>query len=79
VDIKHTPSSAWTSVFGSLITFLLFIVFGAILIFMLRQSQGANSQAMRFGKSTARMFTGNKPTVTFQAVAGVDEALIFDS
>src|SRR5205807_7848592 len=74
VDIKYTTSSAWSSAFGSLVTFLPFIIFGAILIFMLRQSQGANSQVMRFGKSGARMFTGNRPTVTFQDVAGVEEA-----
>ena len=49
-------------------------MFGAILIFMMRQAQGSNSQAMNFGKSRARMFTGNKPTVTFMDVAGVDEA-----
>ena len=44
------------------------------LIFMMRQAQGSNSQAMSFGKSRARMFTGNRPTVTFVDVAGVDEA-----
>ena len=41
---------------------------------MMRQAQGSNNQAMSFGKSRARMFTGNKPTVTFIDVAGVDEA-----
>ena len=41
---------------------------------MMRQAQGSNSQAMSFGKSRARMFTGNKTTVTFADVAGVDEA-----
>ena len=57
-----------------LINFAPILVFGAILIFMMRQAQGSNSQAMSFGKSRARMFTGNKPTVTFVDVAGVDEA-----
>ncbi|PWH19151.1 MAG: cell division protein FtsH, partial [Ardenticatenia bacterium] len=32
------------------------------------------NQALSFGKSRARMFTGDKPTVTFDDVAGVDEA-----
>ena len=63
---------------GSWLPFLInlmpFIILGAILIFMLRQAQGSNSQAMSFGKSRARMFSGNKPTVTFADVAGVDEA-----
>ncbi len=59
---------------GILFNFLPLIIFGAILLFMMRQAQGSNSQAMSFGKSRARMFTGNKPTVTFVDVAGVDEA-----
>ena len=41
---------------------------------MMRQAQGTNNQAMSFGKSRARMFIGNKPIVTFDDVAGVDEA-----
>src|SRR5438093_5752276 len=40
---------------------------------MMRQAQGSNNQALSFGKSRARMFMGNKPTVTFQDVAGVEE------
>ncbi len=42
--------------------------------FLFRQAQGANSQAMNFGRSRARMFTSDRPTVTFQDVAGADEA-----
>jgi len=42
--------------------------------FLLRQAQGSNSQALSFGKSRARMFTGDQPTVTFEDVAGVEEA-----
>jgi cell division protease FtsH len=41
-----------------------------LLLFLMRQAQGSNSQAMSFGKSKARMFTGDKPTVTFDDVAG---------
>jgi cell division protease FtsH len=40
----------------------------------MRQAQGSNNQALSFGKSRARMFMGNKPTVTFADVAGVEEA-----
>ena len=42
--------------------------------FMMRQAQGSNNQALSFGKSRARMFLGNKTAVTFQDVAGVEEA-----
>src|SRR3990167_2579342 len=74
VEIKYKNPPAFGNWIGMLVNFLPLIVFGAILIFMMRQAQGSNSQAMNFGKSRARMFTGNKPTVTFMDVAGVDEA-----
>ncbi len=45
-----------------------------VIYFMLRQAQGTNNQALSFGKSRARMFTGDQPSVTFEDVAGVDEA-----
>ena len=41
---------------------------------MMRQTQGTNNQAMSFGKSRARLFTANRPSVTFSDVAGVEEA-----
>ncbi len=47
---------------------------GGFIFFMMRQAQGTNNQAMSFGKSRARMFLGNKTVVTFNDVAGVDEA-----
>jgi len=59
----------------SLITYILpvLLVFG-LLYLMMRQAQGTNNQALSFGKSRARMFTGDQPTVTFEDVAGVEEA-----
>ncbi|CAA9550082.1 MAG: Cell division protein FtsH, partial [uncultured Thermomicrobiales bacterium] len=45
-----------------------------LLFFMMRQGQGSNNQAMSFGKSRARLFSSNRPTVTFTDVAGVEEA-----
>ncbi len=64
----------WGSLLST-ISFLLpaFIVVGLI-YFMFRQAQGTNNQAMSFGKSRARMFTGEHPTVTFEDVAGAEEA-----
>jgi len=59
---------------GLLINFLPILIFIGLILFMMRQAQGSNSQAMSFGKSRARMFTANKPSVTFVDVAGVDEA-----
>ncbi len=59
----------------SLITYILpaMLVVGLIWL-MLRQAQGSNNQALSFGKSKARMFAGDQPTVTFDDVAGVEEA-----
>ena len=62
------------NLFGILLQFLPLIFFGAILLFMMRQAQGSNNQALGFGKSRARMNTGNRPTVMFSDVAGVEES-----
>ena len=72
--IKIKERSFWSNVPGLLINFLPIIFIVAILFFFLRQAQGGNSQAMNFGKSKARMFSGTRPSVTFLDVAGVDEA-----
>ncbi len=50
------------------------ILIGAFFLIIFRQAQFSGNQALSFGKSRARMFTGEKPTVTFDDVAGVDEA-----
>jgi len=62
------------AVFGGLINFLPLILFGGILLFMMRQAQGSNNQTMSFGRSRARLIVGNRPTTTFADVAGVEEA-----
>lgn len=70
---NETPSdwSSWVALLGYMLP-ALFVV--GIIWFMLRQAQGSNNQALSFGKSRARMFTGDQPTVTFDDVAGVEEA-----
>lgn len=59
---------------GLLGTFLPLLLIGGFIYLMMRQAQGSNNQALSFGKSRARMFTGDQPTVTFDDVAGVEEA-----
>lgn len=61
----------WFSVVGLLFPALLMIGF---IYFIFRQAQGSNNQAMSFGKSRARMFTSDHPTVNFGDVAGAQEA-----
>jgi cell division protease FtsH len=74
VTVNYQGSSRWGSIGTILLTFLPWILFGALIIFMLRQAQGGSNQALSFGRSRARMVSGDKPTVTFGDVAGVDEA-----
>jgi len=71
VDIKGSSGFNWGSL---LLNFLPLIIFGALLFFLFRSARGANSQAMSFGRSRARLFPANTPTVTFDDVAGVEEA-----
>ena len=66
--------SEWGNWLGLLSGLLPAIFVGALLLLMMRQAQSSNSQALSFGRSRARLFTGDKPTVTFEDVAGVDEA-----
>ena len=74
-DIYKAEPAPDTSWLGLLLTGLLpLLVIGGFIFFMMRQAQGTNNQALSFGKSRARMFLGNKTVVTFNDVAGVDEA-----
>jgi len=71
-SVQKPPDTSWL---GLLLTGLLpVILIGGFIYFMMRQAQGTNNQALSFGKSRARMFLGNKTVVTFNDVAGVDEA-----
>jgi cell division protease FtsH len=74
VDLEYKNSSGFGPWLGLLLNILPFLLFGLFLLLIMRQAQGSNSQAMSFGKSRARLFTGSKVTVTFADVAGVDEA-----
>jgi cell division protease FtsH len=57
-----------------LVYILPFVFMLGIFWFFMRQAQGSNSAAMAFSKSRARLMSGERPTVTFADVAGVDEA-----
>ncbi len=74
ITIEYQRPSGWASWITLLSGILPAILFVGLFYFLLRQAQGTNSQALSFGKSRARMFTGDKPTVTFEDVAGVEEA-----
>jgi cell division protease FtsH len=55
-------------------TLFLLALMGFFLWWFLRQTQSGNNQAMSFGRSRARLLAGDKPSVTFNDVAGVEEA-----
>ena len=74
VVIQATPPNEGSSLLGFFINWLpMFIILG-VWIFFMRQMQGSNRGAMGFGKSKAKMLTEAQGRVTFQDVAGVDEA-----
>jgi cell division protease FtsH len=74
IKIEIRPPSSWMTVLSVLGYVLPFLLLGFLFWWIFRQAQGSNNQAMSFGKSRARMFTGENPTVTFDDVAGADES-----
>jgi cell division protease FtsH len=74
VMIEVKPPSQWAGVLSGALYILPVIFMAGVLWFIFRQAQGSNNAAMSFGKSRARMFSGEHPTVTFQDVAGVEES-----
>jgi cell division protease FtsH len=74
VVIEVRPPSVWGGVLSSALYILPVLFMAGVLWFIFRQAQGSNNAAMSFGKSRARMFTGEHPTVTFADVAGVEES-----
>jgi cell division protease FtsH len=72
VDVKFQAVGIdWVSL---IVTWGLLIVVVVFIFIMFFRARGANNQAMSFGRSNARLFPGDKPQVTFNDVAGVDEA-----
>lgn len=74
VEINVQPPSNSGNWFALIINLLPLILIAGLFLFLFRQSQSGNNQALSFGKSKARMFVGDRPTVTFSDVAGADEA-----
>lgn len=72
VEVEVTPPGFdWGGLFINLVPIL---IFGALLFFMFSWARGANSQAMSFGQSRAKLVSPSMPKVTFNDVAGADEA-----
>jgi len=73
VDFSIKPSGG-NPMLALFINLLPVILIAAVWFFFMRQMQGGARGAMGFGKSKARLLTENKNRVTFDDVAGVDEA-----
>jgi len=75
VKIEVEAPSVWSGLLGGFVVYLLpLLLMLGVFWFIFRQAQGSNNAAMSFGKSRARMFSGEHPTVTFNDVAGADES-----
>ena len=61
-------------IIGILLNWLPMLLFIGVWIFFMRQMQGGKGGAMGFGKSKARLLTEKQGRVTFEDVAGIDEA-----
>ncbi len=71
VVAKPEDDSSWLQVFLSWVPMLILI---GIWIFFMRQMQIGGGKALSFGKSRARLVTDSHKKVTFEDVAGIDEA-----
>jgi cell division protease FtsH len=67
-------SAAQQPFLGLLVQFVPFILMALLLLFILRQAQSGGSQALSFGRSRAKLQSENRPKVTFNDVAGIEEA-----
>ena len=74
LSIEVQGTGRMGSIFGIILNFLPLIFFGGVLLFMMRQAQGNSSQTFNFGRSRAKMLVDNQPDVSFDDVAGADEA-----
>lgn len=71
IDVKPSGTDWWMIVLQVILPIALI---GGLFYFFLRSARGAGSQAFSFGKSRARLSSGDKPTTTFADIAGTEEA-----
>ncbi len=74
VSIEIVPPSPWGGIFSVLLQLLPLVLLIGLFWVFLRQMQGSNNAALNFGKSRARLILQDRPAVTFDDVAGADEA-----
>jgi cell division protease FtsH len=72
IETDQQQESIWVSLLFSLLPLL--ILFG-LFLFVINAMQGGGSRVMQFGKAKAKQFSKDEPKVTFDDVAGADEAV----
>lgn len=74
VEINAAPEENGVSPLGILVNWFPMLLLIAVWIFFMRQMQSGGGKAMGFGKSKAKLLTEKVGRVTFEDVAGIDEA-----
>ena len=74
VETEISPIEQLPLALSILLQLLPFLIFFGFIFFIMRQMQGAGGKAMGFGKSRAKLLTERQGRVTFDDVAGIDEA-----
>lgn len=74
VNITARPESSGPTFLGVLISWFPMLLLIGVWVFFMRQMQGGTGKAMGFGKSKAKLLTEASGRVTFDDVAGIDEA-----
>ncbi len=75
-EVQVDAQEERASVASFLIAVLPYVIFIGLWIFLFRQIQAGGAKAFSFGKSKAKLLTGDTPKVTFADVAGCDEAKV---
>ena len=74
INVKPSADDEVSPVYGVLLNWLPMLLIIGVWIFFMRQMQGGGGKALGFGKSRAKMLTEKQGRVTFEDVAGIDEA-----
>jgi cell division protease FtsH len=67
-------SQSTTPILAVIFNFIPFVLMALLVLLILRQAQSGGSQALSFGRSRAKLLSENRPKVTFNDVAGIEEA-----
>jgi cell division protease FtsH len=73
MEVEHVADAPFIT---ALLTWAPILILVILWIFFMRQMQAGGNKALSFGKSKAKLLSGNAKKVTFKDVAGVDEAKI---